>query len=293
MKALILSGGGALGAFQVGAEKYAREAKGYRWDLIAGISIGAMNGAWMAMGKYQRLYELWSSEMCNELVYGWLGRFHWTGLFHKLRSVYSPKPMQNLVARELRGGTFQVPLRVGAVSLITGEYKMFKSEEYHQNVILEAVLASAAVPIIRPPVDVGRHDRRMVDGGIRNTSPIGDVLAENPDEIVMINCLPRDPGPSTWRWWNLVRIGIRQFDLMVNEIFVEDVKEFLLINALVKEARNKGIVLHHPDDGRELRYVPYKLIEPDSPLGDGGDFSREQTLRRLAEGTQKAQKVLG
>ena len=48
--ALILSGGGAKGAFQCGAEKYAREAKGYSWDIIAGVSAGAVNGVILAIG---------------------------------------------------------------------------------------------------------------------------------------------------------------------------------------------------------------------------------------------------
>ncbi|MBI4218517.1 MAG: patatin-like phospholipase family protein [Chloroflexi bacterium] len=303
MKALVLSGGGALGAFQVGAEKYARDVKKYRWDLIAGISIGAINGAMLAMGKHERLYELWSSEISNQRAYGWLGRFHCTGLFQGFRSVYTLKKMRDLVESELRDGTFHVPLRVGAVSLITGKYEVFKSEEHDKNVMLEAVLASAAVPIFRPPVDVRPESPAMIDGGIRNTSPIGDVLRDlavlakqrqktlDDIEIVMINCLPRDPGLSTWRWWNLVRIGMRQYDLMVNEIFWQDVQEFLLVNALVKQAKEHGVVLEHPELRRPLRYVPYKLIEPASSLGDGGDFSIGRAVWRRDEGWRMAQEV--
>lgn len=299
MKALVLSGGGALGAFQVGAEKYARDVKKYRWDLIAGISIGAINGAMLAMGKHERLYQLWSSEISNQRAYGWLGRYHYTGLFQGFRSVYTLKKMKDLVESELRGGTFQVPLRVGAVSLITGKYEVFKSEEHDKNVMLEAVLASAAVPIFRPPVDVKPQHARMVDGGVRNTSPIGDVLGDlavlaktlDDIEIVMINCLPRNPGLSTWRWWNLVRIGMRQYDLMVNEIFWQDVQEFLLINDLVNQAQGQGAVLRHPELQRPLRYVPHKLIEPDSSLGDGGDFSIGQAVWRRDEGWRRAQEV--
>ncbi len=66
--ALILSGGGARGAFQVGAEKYAREVKGYHWDIIAGVSVGAMNGAMLAMHRYARLMELWNT-ISNEQIY--------------------------------------------------------------------------------------------------------------------------------------------------------------------------------------------------------------------------------
>ena len=57
--ALVLSGGGAKGAFQFMAEKYAREVKGYRWSIIAGVSVGALNGTMLAMEKYQRLEEIW------------------------------------------------------------------------------------------------------------------------------------------------------------------------------------------------------------------------------------------
>ncbi len=293
MTALILSGGGALGAFQVGALKYAREVKGYRWDLIAGVSIGAMNGAMLAMGKHERLYQIWENEIDNKLVYGPLGRVP-TGLLG-LRSLYFNRWRRRLVRSELQG-QFLVPLKVGTVSLITGEYKIFTEQNFQQDPYsLEAVLASGSMPIAWPPADVGPNDPEMVDGGIRNTSPIGDVLKEKPepDEIVIINCLPRDPGRLAKPPCTIVDIGIRFYDVLMNEIFVEDVKEFVWINKLVKEAKDGGVVLHHPDDGRELRSVAYKIIEPDSSLGDGGDFSRERTLERLAKGREKAKEVLG
>ena len=57
--ALVLSGGGAKGAFQFMAEKYAREVKGYHWDVIAGVSVGALNGTMLAMEKYDRIEEIW------------------------------------------------------------------------------------------------------------------------------------------------------------------------------------------------------------------------------------------
>lgn len=292
MRALILSGGGALGAFQVGAEKYAREVKNYSWDLIAGISVGALNGALMAMGRYQRLYEIWSLEMKDRLVYGPLGRRVPTGLLG-LRSLYSRRALRRLVERELGQGTFQVPLLVGAVSLITGKYEPFDSRVEQHSTMLDAVLASAAMPVVAPPEHVGSHPW-MIDGGVRNTSPVGDVLKENPppDEIVIINCLPRDPAPLARPPRTFVGIGIRSYDVMVNEIFREDVKEFLLVNGLAREAQLGGVVLHHPGDGRPLREVPNKIIQPDAPLGDGLNFSREQALSLLAAGKQKAQAVL-
>ncbi len=75
--ALVLSGGGAKGAFQVGAEKYAREVKGYHWDIIAGVSVGALNGSMLAMAKYDRLFEIWNT-ISSDKVY--TGGFNlWSG----------------------------------------------------------------------------------------------------------------------------------------------------------------------------------------------------------------------
>jgi NTE family protein len=291
MTALILSGGGALGAFQVGAERYAREVKGYRWDLIAGVSIGAMNGAMLAMGKYQRLWEVWSSEMSNRLVYGRLGKLP-IGLI-RFRSLYRHRPRFRAVARELRQGTFQARLWVGAVSLVTGDYETFEaSKDTHPGPhIIEAVVASGAMPVMWPPVDVGPAHPSMTDGGIRNTSPVGDVLKENPDELVIINCLPRKAGrarqPRT-----VVGIGIRSLDILLNEIFLEDLKEFEVIDALVKEADDHGVALHHPRDGRQLRRVPFTVIEPKESLGDPSDFSLEQARDLLQKGEAAAREAL-
>jgi NTE family protein len=66
--ALILSGGGAKGAFQCGAEKYAREVKGYHWDILAGVSVGALNALMLSMSKFERLFEIWNT-VTNDQVY--------------------------------------------------------------------------------------------------------------------------------------------------------------------------------------------------------------------------------
>jgi NTE family protein len=66
-KALILSGGGARGAFQVGVWKYLRE---INWtpDLICGTSIGAINAAAIGSGMpVKRLIDLWETHNRSEI----------------------------------------------------------------------------------------------------------------------------------------------------------------------------------------------------------------------------------
>jgi NTE family protein len=65
--ALVLSGGGFKGAFQVGALKYLKEnwqkitglASPMKFDIISGVSAGSINGSMLAMGKFDLLEELW------------------------------------------------------------------------------------------------------------------------------------------------------------------------------------------------------------------------------------------
>ena len=63
---LVLEGGGARGAFQVGAFQALREA-GYSFDGIVGTSIGAINGALIAQGDFDLAQSWWSRVNANLL----------------------------------------------------------------------------------------------------------------------------------------------------------------------------------------------------------------------------------
>lgn len=58
MRGLVLEGGGAKGAFQIGAYKALLE-NGYDFDGITGTSIGSLNGAMIAQGDFAKLEKLW------------------------------------------------------------------------------------------------------------------------------------------------------------------------------------------------------------------------------------------
>ena len=288
--ALILSGGGARGAFQCGAERYAREVKGYTWDIIAGVSVGALNGAMLAMGKYQRLYEVWNT-ISNDQVY--TGGFNLWGVLRLLfgaRSFYSNEPLWRLLQAELEPEKITADLRIGAVSLVTGEYVQFTKDS---PALAEAILASTIMPVIWSPLDVDEQHPAMVDGGLRNITPLGDVLAQEPDELVVINCSPQKVPTLSEPPPNVLQIGLRTLDLMLNEIFVNDLRNFQRINALVQQAEVQGVTLVHPRSGRPLRYVPCHVIDPDYDLGDTLDFSQQTVQASLQAGVRRAREVLG
>ena len=58
--ALVLGGGGSKGAYQVGAYRALREL-GFSFDLVTGVSIGALNGAMIVQGDFDKASALWES----------------------------------------------------------------------------------------------------------------------------------------------------------------------------------------------------------------------------------------
>lgn len=287
--ALILSGGGAKGAFQAAAEKYAREVKGYHWDIIAGVSVGALNGAMLSMEKYDRLWQIWNT-ISNDKVY--TGGFNlWSAikLLFGAKSFYGNAPLYNLLKQEMEPDKIKAVLRIGSVSLVSGEYVQFNKNSPH---LTEAVLASTVMPVIWTPVDVSPDYLSMVDGGVRNISPIGDVLDLNPDEIVIINCGAEAIDSLKGEPKDIVQIGLRTLDVLLNELFVSDMQEFQLVNQLVQQAAAQGVTLKN-SKGEPLKYFDCKIVEPVAPLGDTLDFSQSAIQSSIAAGEERARQVFG
>lgn len=59
-KAIVLSGGGARGAYQIGVWKGLRKI-GYKFDIVTGTSVGALNGVLLVQGTYRKGYRLWKN----------------------------------------------------------------------------------------------------------------------------------------------------------------------------------------------------------------------------------------
>jgi NTE family protein len=271
------------------AEKYARQEKGFEWDVIAGVSVGALNAVMLAMERYDRVEEMWRT-ITPEMVY--TGSMNFWSLIKILlgaKSLFGNRPLWRLIQEEVDPDKVKADLRIGAVDLHTGEYKVFRPGDPG---FRKAVLASTAIPMVWSPVDVSPHWHHMVDGGVRNVSPLGDVLDADPDRVVVINCNPKKPPVVERPLKNALEIGRHALEIMLNEIFVNDVGEFLRINRNVQEAEAAGVTLHK-EDGTPYKYYECFVIEPDEPLGDTLDFSRQTLERSMELGWEKAKAVLG
>lgn len=63
---LVLEGGGAKGAYQIGALKALFE-RGYKFDAVCGTSIGSINAAMVAQGDFDKLYKMWTEISYDDL----------------------------------------------------------------------------------------------------------------------------------------------------------------------------------------------------------------------------------
>jgi NTE family protein len=280
---LVLSGGGAKGAFQVGAERVLREERGYRWERIFGVSVGALNGTMIGQERYRELADVWRSIREQDVYrkYGWIRIALRMAILKKL-GLYDNTPLRGTIDRHAANHRFRIPVHVGRVSLVTGQYETVTNER-PEHEFLDAVWQSATMPIIWEPIALNAY----VDGGLRNIAPLGDALEFNPTEIVVIvagtNDVERIARPR-----NVVDVATRSLvDITLNEILINDVREFVRINRLVRQAAEHGVKLLS-ERGTPYRYVPITVVQPGESLGDTLDFSQDSIRRRVELGEAAA-----
>ncbi|MGR6837321.1 patatin-like phospholipase family protein [Syntrophomonas erecta] len=201
MKGLVLEGGGARGAYQVGALKALKE-MGITVQGIAGTSVGALNGAMIVQGDIDQAYELWSEISPARIMNIDEGR--WQRLInlglqpgdiaHILRKVkefiheggIDVSPLRQLLEENIDEAAIR---RAGkdfamvTVSLSDLKPMEFYLEDIPRGKLVDYLLASASLPMFRmDPVD----GRRFLDGGFYDNLPIGLLLARNYQVIIVI-----------------------------------------------------------------------------------------------------------
>jgi NTE family protein len=281
---LVLSGGGARGAFQVGAERVLRDELGFRWRHVFGVSVGALNATLIAQEEYDRLYGLWKAVREEDIYrkFWWL-RVLWRVGVRKKLGFYDNRPLRETIEKNAAGRPFRIPVHVGRVSLVSGAYELVGNDEPG---FLDAVWESTTMPIVWEPIGAAAN----VDGGLRNVTPLGDALGFGPPEIVVVlngpKALEAAPPPRT-----VIDVAKRSLvDITINEILVNDVRKFIRINDLVKQAEKHGVDLTD-SEGRAYRFCPITVIAPEEPLGDVLDFSPDKIEERLTAGAEAARKA--
>jgi NTE family protein len=235
---LVLQGGGALGAYQVGVYQALHEA-GIEPDWVVGTSIGAINASIIAGNapeeRLPRLREFW-----RRMDRGPLAEFvhatpivgptfaNWLTIGQGIESFFTPNPwafasVHLPLGPESAGFYSTAPLErtlsdlvdfsriadnrprltVGAANVRTGEMRYFDSRD--EPITVKHVMASGALPPAFPAVRIG--DDLFWDGGILSNTPVEVVFDDNPRRNALVFAVhiwnPRGVEPDTiWHVFN-------------------------------------------------------------------------------------------
>jgi NTE family protein len=221
---LILSGGGARGAYEVGALEYIFNEFGDvtgsppAVELISGTSVGAVNGTFVASnihdlsGGIRQLVRIWTGlELAHVLGFGLRQA---AGLYRVLlggsseaRGVFDPSQLSALVGRNVDWRNLRRNIRSGRLKALTvstthvgtGQPVIFVDAAPGVRIPVSLglhalvrrakigqhhVLASAAIPLVFPAVEIG--DEIHCDGGLRLNTPMGPSIHLGMNRLLVV-----------------------------------------------------------------------------------------------------------
>lgn len=182
--AVVLSGGGSLGAVQAGMLLALSDAQ-ITPDVYVGSSVGALNAAYIAghpdAAGARRLAEIWTMLRREDVFPTDVARVL-RAMIGRTRGLADPRPLRGLVQRNLNYERLEDAARqvvVVATDVLTGQ-----EVALGEGPAVDAVMASAALPSVFPPVSVG--SRLLMDGGIVNNTPISVARQLGADTIYVL-----------------------------------------------------------------------------------------------------------
>ncbi len=329
----MLTGGGARAAYQAGVLKGISEIlhsaapsiAEHPFQIISGLSAGAINGAMIASGVHEftstveKLCTLWNQLKASRILdtrvgaigrlsSGWLRDLSFGGMLGNVQSTHllNVDPLEEFLKEQLSFERIYDNIRTGyldgfgvsATSYATGTAITFfdgnpsiptwtRSNRLgvREKIALEHVLASAAIPILFPPVKIGTT--YYGDGSIRMASPLSPAIHMGADKIFAI-------GIRYYRNHQLVEElnaqanmkSITMADIagvVLNGTFFEmlesDMERMNRINQTI-QMMPAELRQNHPNG---LREVPLMVIRPSEDLGAlaSGQFDHLPRLLRF------------
>lgn len=196
---LVLEGGGAKGAYQIGAWKALREA-GVKIKGIAGTSVGALNGALICMGDLEKAEHLWENVSYSKIMS--VDDEVMEQIFkHKKISREALKdmmdymaeggmdisPLKQLIAESVDEEKIQnSPIDLYVLTFNVDEFRELDIDmkEAEPELIKDFLLASAYIfPIFK---NEKLHGKTYIDGGAINNVPLGSLIDRGYKDIIVV-----------------------------------------------------------------------------------------------------------
>lgn len=189
MKAIVLSGGGAKGSYQMGFWKAIRKLN-IKYDIVTGTSIGAINGALMVQNSYKEAMKLWKKisyngilkdeidvdEITKEYVkYALKGGMEPTNLHEMMRNIIDEEKIRNS------------SLRFGLVTVKFPSLKKveIKKEDIKEGQLCDYLMASSACFPFFEMKDI--DGQNYMDGGFYDNLPVNFAVELGATEIIAVD----------------------------------------------------------------------------------------------------------
>lgn len=324
--AVVLSGGGARGAYEVGVLSYlfdefrATQRMPPPVDIICGTSVGAINSAYLAASManssegVRHLVDLWVSlEIDRVLGFGWRQAVGLPKLLLSGRgsALFDVSPMARLITREIPWREIGSSLRQGhlralsitCTEVVTGRTVLFMQTGPSTALPTHApprslirgdrigpnhVLASAAIPLLFPPVRVGPD--LYMDGGLRQNTPIAPALRLGATHVLVVSTarevrgIPRGTSEAPTTAFLLGKV--------MNALLLDHLENDLANVTLVNDILTSGATAYGSGfvtdinrtaalrGGRVVQPVKTLIIRPSMPLSVlGAEYLKKNTVR--------------
>lgn len=201
---LVLAGGGGKGAYQIGAYKALRE-MGIELEAVAGTSVGALNGALIAQGSFDKALELWSNINVDQVMK--VDPDFFKELINPNISDLMLKrdTMVNHIAGIIKNKGFDISPLIELLSSLVDEAKIRNSHidfglvtvsltdhkplEYFikdipEGKLMDYMLASSYLPCFSP---MQLDGKRFLDGGFYNNFPVDLMIKKGIKNIIAID----------------------------------------------------------------------------------------------------------
>jgi len=306
--ALVLPGGGARGAFQVGVLKALAEllprGSPNPFAILSGTSAGAINTVVLA-AKARRfalavaeLEQVWGNFHCEQVyrtdnVTMLKSSAHWLAsvvlggfLVGMPKSLLDNSPLRALLSRNIRFPRIQSAIDNGcldAVAITAASYasarstSFFQAAEGHENWLrtrrvgmrgklnLDHLMASIAVPMIFPPVNV--KGEYFGDGAMRQATPLSPAVHLGAERILVIGVRDEtaDKPPTSNEPQvspSFGQIAGYMLDTLFMDGLYSDLERMTRINQLIDSVNPK----HRIGAAKRLRAIDTMLVVPSQDL---------------------------
>jgi predicted acylesterase/phospholipase RssA len=326
VRALVLQGGGALGAFELGVARVLYRERGWRPNVIAGVSIGAVTAVLLARPKggdpLAALEAFWrrvtvsapwvpgplrpyASVLGNPHFFmprtdvwtlPWWTNFYTVGALRE--TLAELVDLEALADPKARPGVL-----LTATDVVAGEITAFYSGD--KGLTLDHVLASGSLPPSFPATTICR--RTYWDGGMFDNTPLGAVLdhldpseaRREEREVVVVNLFPNagqapmNLGEVSQRALNLIFANKTASDLRLLDRFNAIAG---LLDAIRGDPRWAELAATPAFKAADQGYIQVPNIvtvtrkEP-ADAAASGDFSAETIAARAEEGERAAREA--